>query len=123
MGNIKFKQLIVYVRDMQKMVDFYKDNLGLIIAYPHIDDYTKETWVAFSSGEATFALHAGKESTAVPEDAPKYNFEVGNIEEVRQDLIDKGIAMSDITNATPTKFICSGRDPEGNGFFIEMSTE
>lgn len=57
MGIIKFKQLIVYVHDMEKMVVFYKDTLGLAIAYPHVDNYRNETWVAFNTGSVTFALH------------------------------------------------------------------
>ena len=120
MVNVKFKQLIVYVNDMEKMVGFYRDTLGLTIAYPHVDNYRDQTWVAFSVGPVTFALHAGKESLEVPVDAPKYNFEVENIQEVRQTLIGKGVKMSEIRNATPTKLICSGRDLEGNGFHIEM---
>ena len=123
MGNIKFRQLIVYVSDMEKMVTFYKDILGLTIAYPHVDNYANETWVAFSVGPVTFALHSGKESSEVPIDAPKYNFEVKNIQETRKDLMTKGVEMEEITNATPTKLICSGRDPEGNGFFIETTSE
>ncbi|MCE7736862.1 MAG: hypothetical protein GPJ54_18405 [Candidatus Heimdallarchaeota archaeon] len=123
MSNIEFKQLIVYVNNMEKMVAFYKDILGLVIAYPHVENYINETWVAFSTGPVTFALHSGKETSIVPVDAPKYNFEVDNIHETRQNLLEKGMKMQEITNATPTKLICSGRDPEGNGFFIESTTD
>lgn len=123
MGHIKFKQLIVYVNDIQNMVNFYKDVIGLIISYPHVDDYSDQTYVSFGTGTATFALHTGKESSDTPVDAPKYNFEVENIQIVRETLIQKGVNMTEIRNATPTKLICSGRDPEGNGFHIEMKTE
>ncbi len=123
MGNIKFKQLIVYVNDMDKMINFYRDLIGLTIAYPQVDDFTDQTYVAFGTGEATFALHAGKDSSDTPLDAPKYNFEVENIELARQNLINQGVDMKEIINATPTKLISSGRDPEGNGFFIEMTKE
>lgn len=119
-GNIKFKQFIVYVKDMEKMVGFYRDTLGLTIAYPHVDNYKDETWVAFNAGPTTFALHGGKQTSDIPVDAPKYNFEVENLQEVRQNLVDSGVKMSEIRDATPTKLICSGRDPEGNGFHIEM---
>ncbi|OLS20273.1 MAG: hypothetical protein HeimC2_37960, partial [Candidatus Heimdallarchaeota archaeon LC_2] len=57
MGNIKFKQLIVYVNDIQNMVNFYKDVIGLTISYPHVDDYADQTYVSFGTGAATFALH------------------------------------------------------------------
>ena len=123
MGNIIFKQLIVYVNNMENMVNFYRDIVGLTIAYPHVDDYSNQSYVSFGTGDATFALHAGKENTNTPLDAPKYNFEVENIQLTRKRLISKGIDMNEIINATPTKLISSGRDPEGNGFFIEMTTE
>ena len=123
MGDVKFKQLIVYVNNMETMVNFYGDVLGLTIAYPHVDDYSDQTYVAFGTGSATFALHAGKESSDVPIDAPKYNFEVENIQQNRQNLIDNGIEMGEIVNATPTKLISSGRDPEGNGFYIQTTSD
>ena len=69
MSNIKFKQLIVYIENMEKMVVFYRDVLGSTIAYPHVENYSNETWVAFNTGPATFALHAGKETSDVQLDA------------------------------------------------------
>jgi catechol 2,3-dioxygenase-like lactoylglutathione lyase family enzyme len=39
---IELMEVILYVGDMAEAVAFYRDRLGLRIAYPHRDDYSQE---------------------------------------------------------------------------------
>ena len=52
-------EVILYVDDMPRAVAFYRDQLGLPLEYPHIDDYTGEHWVVFDTGSCKLCLHAG----------------------------------------------------------------
>ena len=58
-------EIIVYVRDMTAMVTFYRDCLGLPVAYPAgLESYSEEHWVTFNTGQCTLALHSGREHEA-----------------------------------------------------------
>ena len=115
-GNLK--QIIVYVRDMSLQVKFYRDTLGLKIKYPVQDDYSEVDWVAFDTGECTFALHSGSKGR-IGEDAPKFTFEVEDVNLVRDALLTKGVKMGELTSAFPGSNVCAGRDKENNVFYIQ----
>lgn len=113
-------QIIVYVAQMAPQVAFYRDVLGLTVAYPHVEDYADQSWVAFATGACTFALHAGgSESTSA--DAPRYNFEVDDINSARATLQSLGQWVSDIRSPIPNMFVFDSRDPEGNYFTLRQS--
>jgi catechol 2,3-dioxygenase-like lactoylglutathione lyase family enzyme len=111
-------EVILYVRDMDAQVQFYRDTLGLSIQWPTgLDSYTGEHWVAFDAGGVTLALHSGGESpTGTP---PRFGFGVDNIEAVREQLLQHGVACSDVRSPAPGVQVVDCKDPEGNGFFIE----
>lgn len=116
LGNLK--QVILYVEDMQKQVEFYRDTLGLSITFPHVDNYANEDWVAFSTGECTLALHSGGKGR-IGEDAPRFTFEVDNVEQIKEELQGKGVEMANTVEAYPGSYVCGGMDPEDNGFYIQ----
>jgi catechol 2,3-dioxygenase-like lactoylglutathione lyase family enzyme len=45
-------EVVLYVRDMQRAVNFYRDVLGLELAFE------SEGWTTFRTGACTLALHA-----------------------------------------------------------------
>jgi|LakMenEpi03Aug12_release.lakeMendotaPanAssembly.Ray.scaffolds.fasta_scaffold194033_2 lactoylglutathione lyase len=56
--NVKISTLgyvIVYVKDAQASIPFYKDTLGMTLK---LDD---DGWVEFETGGTTFCLHSGSE--------------------------------------------------------------
>ncbi|MCH8906355.1 MAG: VOC family protein [Candidatus Heimdallarchaeota archaeon] len=114
----KLRQIILYVEDMQKQVDFYRTKIGLKIQYPIQDDYSEEAWVAFDTGECTFALHSGGKGR-IGEDSPKFTFEVQNVEESVAELREKGVKLGEIREAYPGSFVVHGYDEEGFTFFIQ----
>jgi hypothetical protein len=75
-------------------------------------------WVTFDTGICTLALHGGGKRDFGP-DAPKFVFEVEKIEEVRQELLDRGVLMGSLRRAAPGVLVCDGQDPDGNKFSIE----
>jgi catechol 2,3-dioxygenase-like lactoylglutathione lyase family enzyme len=111
--------VILFVRDMGKEVSFYRDKLGFEVREPQgVEDFSDVHWVELDTGECSIALHDGGKGR-LGEDAPKLNFWVGDIEAARKALIGKGVELSDVEEIVPGVYICSGTDPEGNGFSLE----
>ena len=113
-------QIIVYVADMAQQVAFYRDVLGLAVAYPHVNDYSGESWVAFSTGQCTFALHGGG-SGAGSAEAPRFNFEVDDINTAHTTLAAQGVWVGEIRSPIPNVFVFDSKDPEGNYFTLRQS--
>lgn len=113
-------QVIVYVKDMAKQVAFYRDIVGLPIAFPHVEDYSDEGWVAFSTGQCTFALHGGGSGES-KDDAPRFNFEVDDIDVARAHLEANGCWVGETRSPIPNVFVFDSRDAEGNYFTVRQS--
>lgn len=112
-------EVILYVKDMQTQVHFYRDILGLPLRELAGEaDFSHHFWVEFDTGPVTFALHGGSEGR-VGQDAPRLVFAVTDIDTARHALVEKGIKMGHYRNAAPGIKICEGVDPEGNTFSIE----
>jgi catechol 2,3-dioxygenase-like lactoylglutathione lyase family enzyme len=112
-------EVILYVSNMIGQISFYRDTLGLEVAYPDdLGDGSEASWVVFDTGQCSLALHAGGEKR-IGEDAPKIVFQVDDIEAVRDDLISRDVPMSEIVSPAPGIRVSNGRDPEGNAFSIE----
>lgn len=107
-------EIIVYVADMDRMVAFYTDILGLSVAR----GAPEHGFVAFETGACELCLHAGGDE-ADPAGSSKVVFRVDDIESVRSTLIDRGVEMGPIRDGGPQTQVCDGRDPEGNPFGIE----
>ena len=116
----KLNKVIVYVHDMQRMVEFYRDTLGLKLAYPtRLDNYAGEMWVAFDAGGNTFALHGGGTQSPTT-GAPRFGFEVADIYDCRTELLTMGVDVGEIRAPVPDTQVLDCIDPEGNGFFLEQ---
>ncbi len=112
-------EIILYVKDMQKQVHFYRDILGLPLRdLAGEADFSRHFWVEFETGSCTLALHGGGEGR-VGQDAPRIVFQVADVEEARHALVEKGIKMGQYRIAAPGIKVCEGVDPEGNSFSIE----
>lgn len=110
---------IVYVQDMHKMVQFYRDVLQLPLNYPHQDDYNAVYWVEFQAGAVTIALHAGGQAGKKAH-APKLVFEVDNIEAEHARLSALGADLRPIATVAPNVRSADAFDPEGNYFSIDQ---
>lgn len=113
-------EVILYVDDMAKAVAFYRDALGLRVAYPMCEDYSQEFWVVFETGACKLCLHGGGERRQ-GHDAPKIVFQVEEINAARAWLTARGVELSEVRTPSPGVFVCDGTDPFGNRFSIEAA--
>jgi lactoylglutathione lyase len=119
-----FKQLdyvIVYVSDMQRSLEFYRDVLGLTLKF------TSPGWTEFVTGSTTVALHtAGGEKLAGQQSLPaagqaQLGFMVDDLEATYEALAAKNVVFS-----LPPKTQNSGarlavfHDPDGLGITIQQ---
>ncbi len=112
-------EVILYVKDMNAQVKFYRDSLGLTISYPAgLDNYSDQFWVTFETGTCTLALHGGGEKR-LGEDAPKFVFEVSDIAATREQCRLLDIPRSGIRSPAPGVEVIDCQDPEGNVFSLE----
>lgn len=112
-------EVILYVTDMQKQVNFYTAVLGLEITYPQgLDTYSDQMWVTFNTGACVLALHGGAKGD-LGQKASRIVFSVHDIEQARRALIEKGVKVNDVRSPAPGVMVFDGTDPEGNKFSLE----
>lgn len=112
-------EVVVYVKDMQAAVAFYRDALGLAVSWPDgVEDYSREHWVTFNTGGAVLALHSGGEGSAGT--PPKFGFSVNDIHAARIELLARGVSCGEVRSAAPGIYILDCRDIEGNSFFLDQ---
>ncbi|MBD2336071.1 VOC family protein [Calothrix sp. FACHB-156] len=110
---------ILYVKDIDTQVNFYRDRLGLEVKSSlSIPGRSDKQWVEFATGECTLVLHGNLE----PEhgkDRPKLAFHVNDIQTAYKELTERGVQLSPIRSPSPGLQIAEGADPEGNPFTID----
>jgi catechol 2,3-dioxygenase-like lactoylglutathione lyase family enzyme len=112
-------EVILYVRDMETQVSFYRDVLGIPVKGPAgVQDFGELVWVELDTGSCTLALHGGGDGR-FGTDAPKVVFRVSDVAASRARLVEVGVTMGDVRSAGPGIQVCDGQDPEGNQFSIE----
>jgi catechol 2,3-dioxygenase-like lactoylglutathione lyase family enzyme len=111
-------EVILYVKDMNKMVQFYRDVLDLRLTDPTFTDPADENWVTFETGNCLLALHSGGKGN-IGADSPKIVFRVQDIKSARFQLLEAGVTAGEIQSPAPGIAVCNARDPEGNSFSIE----
>lgn len=113
-------QIILYVEDMNEQVSFYRDKMGFEVKVLEDEEGSGGVfWAELDTGSCTLALHGGGRRS-VGEDAPEMVFRVSDIQAARAELIERGVPMGEIRSIAPGVWICSGTDPEGNRFSIEL---
>jgi predicted enzyme related to lactoylglutathione lyase len=105
-------EVIVYVRDMERAIEFYRDTLGLEV------DFETPYWTTFRTGACTFALHA-IERRERGAGEPDPTFGVADIEAERDRLAAAGVEVTEVREPTPGVRVFDARDPEGNRFSVE----
>lgn len=111
-------KIILYVRDMDKQVYFYRDLLGLEIKEPFgLSDYSDRIWVEWETGQCSLAFHFDPEKE-LGKDRPKLVFQVADIQLAHKTLTEKGVKLSQINSRAGNAQVADGFDPEGNPFSI-----
>jgi predicted enzyme related to lactoylglutathione lyase len=110
---------ILYVKDIDKQVYFYRDLLGLKIkSQLSIPGQSDKQWVEFETGACTLVLH-GNLDKQFGVDRPKLSFRVKDIETAHKALTEAGVKLSPIRSPSPGLKMADGFDPEGNPFAID----
>lgn len=122
MGCLKgIVEVILYVENMQEMVEFYRDSMGLAVKLPaNVTDFRREEWVVFETGTCSLCLHSGGHRR-LSQDSPAFVFRVLDIEVSRDELTERGVPMGEPRRVAPEVWVCDGEDLEGNRFMIEHS--
>lgn len=111
-------KIILYVKDMNKQVIFYRDLLGLEVKEPlGLTDYSDRIWVEWETGQCSLAFHFDPDKQ-LGKDRPKLVFKVADIEVVHQALTKQGVELSQINSRPGGIQVADGWDPEGNLFSI-----
>jgi catechol 2,3-dioxygenase-like lactoylglutathione lyase family enzyme len=125
MGELHLGELfevILYARDMEAQVRFYRDVLGLPVGWPAgLDSYSAEHWVTFSAGRITLALHSGGAPPAGT--PPRFGFKVTDIAAARAELLARGVQAGAVRSPASGVQVVDCVDPEGNGFFVESNAQ
>jgi len=110
-------EVILYVKDMDCEVRFYRDVLGLSIRYPgELPDYSNEMWVEFVLGDTILALPGGAESK--PDGLHEIVFWVDDVEGAQEAIIQSGYSIGEVTILEDGAPIAQGVDPAGHRYAI-----
>jgi predicted enzyme related to lactoylglutathione lyase len=113
-------EVIMHVEDMNSEVSFYRDKLGLELTYPREKtDFGKENWVTFDTGSCIFVLHGGGRIRTGEMPSHRITFRVKDIHATRNELVGRGLTLSEVRSPAPNVWVVDGRDPEGNVFALE----
>lgn len=108
-------EVVLYVRDMDGAIRFYRDTLGLEL------DYESEHWTTFKTGACTLALHA-TELREPGSGEPDPTFLVPDADSERDRLAAAGIQVTEIREPVTGTRVFDATDPEGNRFSIESKS-
>ena len=122
--NVSLNRIILYVQDVGRLADFYRDAFGL----PIIEEIKGE-WAVLEAGCCEIALHrVGKAyrvadaSWQVESNAKLVMAVDRELTDLRAELIAKGVPMGEIKSYPGlTGPLCDGRDPEGNVFQLAQA--
>jgi catechol 2,3-dioxygenase-like lactoylglutathione lyase family enzyme len=117
---MRLKRAMIYVKDINRMAEFYENTLGL----KPIEETRMENWVEFQAEATKFALHAIPSEIAdqIEISSPprpreqnpvKLSFEVDDVASERQRLESLGVPIVQRPWGA-----YDGIDPEGNIFGI-----
>jgi predicted enzyme related to lactoylglutathione lyase len=113
---VKELAFVVYsVRDVPQATAFYRDVIGLTAG-----ELSNDEWVEFDVGNATFAIDGSGEGVGLlPGHSSGAAFEVDEINEMRQKLLDAGTDITEVYEFPPC-LMCFAKDRDGNRFAIHQ---
>jgi catechol 2,3-dioxygenase-like lactoylglutathione lyase family enzyme len=125
MDNLVLGRVMLYAKDLKKMVTFYRDVLGFGIIPSRFDP---EEFIVLDAGGAQLCLHQIPDVIARTidiSDPPqprskvpvKIMFVIEDVETMRERLLARGVPMGSLQSFLPLIY-CDGQDPEGNIFQI-----
>lgn len=124
MAEAKLSRIILYVQDVERLSEFYRQAFALPLGQ-HIEG----EWAVLKAGECEIGLLKASANYRAPpggwsgdNNNAKIVFSIDEpIEEVRERLIGLGVDMGKVKSYPGlTGPLCDGRDPEGNVFQLSQ---
>lgn len=121
--TLKLDTIIIFVKGLESLKDFYVDVLGL-----EIIEETPDQWLLLGAGGCNLGLHQiGEEYLDESNEDTKYEtntkivFEIdGDIHVLRNDLLSKNVTIKEVMTWDNYPYLlCDGEDPEGNVFQLK----
>jgi predicted enzyme related to lactoylglutathione lyase len=112
---VELVEVVLYVRDMERAIGFYRDTVGLEL------DFESEHWTTFRTGACTLALHA-TERREPGRGEPDPTFLVPDAAAEHTRLAGKGVEVTEIREPVAGTQVFDATDPEGNRFSIESKS-
>jgi catechol 2,3-dioxygenase-like lactoylglutathione lyase family enzyme len=109
---VELVEVVVYVRDMERAIRFYRDTLGLQI------EHESPGWTTFRTGACTLALHA-TDRRELGTAEPDPTFLVADAEAERARLMGEGVAVTELRWPAAGIQVFDASDPDGNRFSLE----
>jgi catechol 2,3-dioxygenase-like lactoylglutathione lyase family enzyme len=109
---VELVEVVLYVRDMERSVRFFRDTLGLDL------EHESAGWTTFRTGACTLALHA-VDRRDVGSGEPDPTFLVEDAATERARLVAAGVEVTAIREPAPGIEVVDARDPDGNRFSLE----
>lgn len=110
-------EIILYVEEMEPMVEFYTDAFGFEV----VEGTAESGFVRFGTGGCDLCLHAGRDGD-LGSAAPTVVFGVDDIAAARSRLEAYDITLGESREPVPGTTVVDGLDPEGNRFSIEAQS-
>jgi len=102
---LKLRRIIFFTRNMNAMLAFYRDSLGL----PLVTD--EDGFKEFDAGGCRIALHNG--ASEVGARPPKLVFYSDDVAAMREALMARGVKLGKVMSQAGL-IRCEGKDPDGN---------
>jgi catechol-2,3-dioxygenase len=115
--NISFNRVILFVRDVEALKNFYQKNFGF-----EVSEETRDQWVVLKTRNGEIALHKAGAMFSGNNDGANNNaklvFETDtNLYQLREELVNNNVAMREIQSfGDSPDLYCDGVDIEGNVF-------
>jgi predicted enzyme related to lactoylglutathione lyase len=109
---VELVEVVLYVRDMERAVAFYRDTVGLEL------DFGSDHWTTFETGACTLALHA-TDAREPGKGEPDPTFLIADADAERARLAEAGVEVSEVREPVPGTRVFDAWDPDGNRFSIE----
>jgi catechol 2,3-dioxygenase-like lactoylglutathione lyase family enzyme len=107
--QLQLSRVILFTANMDRMVAFYRDVLGLRLKT------NGKGWKTFDAGACEIALHGGAGEPG--KRPPKLQFDVKDVAATRDALISRGARMGKVSSKDGVD-LCGGKDPDGNPFAL-----
>lgn len=109
---MRMKDLVVYVRDVSRSLEFYEGRLGFKTVELGLPDYAT---VVDPDGETTICLHRGSsERPATGKDGAWLYIELGGLDTVCEELAGRGVEFEQMPEDMPWGWRHAYlRDPDG----------